>query len=149
MSRISAEQHESLRQAIHEHDFLHRALRRIEQLHRVVFHAQALDWQYVRAAAEEILIADIIHRHKGNIDGVYFALRKAEDGGRSWQQAIEEYGAYAHNYYTMPLGVVLRKDLFGEASHFVTPAAGRDSPLHAEHRTEGRADSTSRTAAPD
>lgn len=106
-------------------------LRRIEQLHRVVFHAEKLDWKYVRAAAEEILIADVMTRHAGNIDGIYFALRNAENGGKRWEQAVSEYATYIHNYYTMPLGVVLRKDLFGDAAHFVTPAAG---PLSAINR---------------
>jgi hypothetical protein len=119
----------SLREAVQNHDFLHRIVREIERLHRIVFHAQRLDWQYVRAAAEEILIADIVTRYGGNIDGVYFALRKTEDGGMDWQRAIANYAAYAHNYYTTPLGVVMRKSLFGEASHFVTPAAGADSAL--------------------
>ncbi|MBN2562625.1 MAG: hypothetical protein JXQ75_17000 [Phycisphaerae bacterium] len=124
MPRISKEQHEQLRQAILDHAFLHRILRHIEYLHRVVFHADDLDWQFIRASAEEILIADIVTRYQGDIDGVYLALRKIEDSGRSWQAAISEYAAYTHNYYTMPLGVILRKDLFGDTSHFVTPAAG-------------------------
>jgi hypothetical protein len=126
MSRISDSQCEQLRQALRTHDFLHRILRQVEQLHRVVFHAQAkhLPWEFIRSSAEQILIADIVTRHAGNFDGVYFALRQAEDGGRSWAQAIGEYAAYIHNYYTTPLGVVLRRDLFGEAAHFVTPAAG-------------------------
>ncbi|MFH1419794.1 MAG: hypothetical protein ABII12_16090 [Planctomycetota bacterium] len=129
MSLIGEEQLRGLRQAILDHDFLHRILRRIEDLHRIVFHASALDWKYVRAAAEEILIADIVTRHNGHIDGVYYALRKAEDGGRDWQGAVADYASYTHNYYTTPLGVVLRKDLFGKASHFITPAAGKESVL--------------------
>lgn len=124
MSQILPETRDKFSKAIAEHDFLHRVLRRIEHLHRVVFHAQVLDWRYVRAAAEEILIADIVTRHGSNIDGVYHALRKIEDAGRDWPSAINEYASYIHNYYTTPLGVVLRRDLFGEASHFVTPAAG-------------------------
>lgn len=122
---ISAEQRQQLRDAIGSHDFLHRILRQVEHLHRVVFHERVknLDWQFVRASAEEILIADIVSRHAGQIDGVYFALRKAEDSGRSWQQAIAEYASYIHNYYTTPLGVVMRRDLFGEDCHFVTSAA--------------------------
>ncbi len=129
MARIADEQRRQLGQAILEHGFLHRILRHIEYLHRVVFHADKLDWQFVRRSAEEILIADIVARHQGDIDGVYQALRKAEDSGRPWNAAITDYASYAHNYYTTPLGVVMRKDLFGEAGHFVTPAAGPDSAL--------------------
>ena len=111
MPRITAEQREKLGAAIRSHDFLHRTLRRIEQLHRIVFHAESLDWKFVRASAEEILIADIMTRHQGGIDGVYFALRAIEDNGRDWQSAIEEYSSYIHNYYTTPLGVLIRREL--------------------------------------
>lgn len=129
MSRITAEEIERLTLAIHSHDFLHRIQRRIEQLHRIVFHAESLDWKFVRLSAQEILIADIVTRHQGGIDGIYFALRAIEDGGRDWQSAIEEYSSYIHNYYTTPLGVLIRRDLFGKESHFVTPNAGTDSAL--------------------
>ncbi|HPF40884.1 MAG TPA: hypothetical protein P5081_07285 [Phycisphaerae bacterium] len=129
MPRITAGESQRLSLAIHSHDFLHRLLRRIEHLHRIVFHAEDLDWKFVRASAEEILIADIVTRHQGGIDGVYFALRAIEDGGRDWQSALEEYSSYIHNYYTTPLGVIIRRDLFGESSHFVTPNAGADSKL--------------------
>ena len=124
MPLVPADELQKLRKAIYDHDFLHRILRKIEHMHRVVFHANTLDWQYVRAAAEEILIADIVTRHAGKIDGVYYALRMAEDEGRDWQHAVASYATYVHNYYTTPLGVVLRKDLFGDKCHFVTPAAG-------------------------
>lgn len=129
MSRITEIEQKRLQSAILEHDFLHRILRQIERLHRVVFHAQTrhLDRQFIRASAEEILIADLVNRHDGNFDSVYFALRKAEDSGRSWEQAISEYAAYAHNYFTTPLGVIMRRDLFGDDCHFVTPAAGKFS----------------------
>jgi len=127
MSRVSNDHRERLHQAIQSHEFLHRILRQIEHLHRVVFHEQArrLDWQFIRASAEEILMADLVTRHDSNIDGVYFHLRKLEDSGRHWDHAISEYAAYIHNYYTTPLGVVMRRDLFGDDCHFVTPAAGR------------------------
>ena len=130
MARISPENHERLRKGIYDHAFLHRILRRIEYLHRVVFHARDLDWRYVRAAAEEILIADVLTRHGGCFDGVYFHLRRSEDAGHEWQSAINDYAAYAHNCFTTPLGVVVRKDFFGEACHFVTPEALADSPLY-------------------
>lgn len=118
----SKQEIQRLRGAIHEHDFLHRILRRVEHMLKVVFHAHDLDWQFVRAAAEEILIADVLTRHAGSIDGVYFALRKAEQGGHTWEQALAEYAGYAHNYFTTPLGVVMRRRLFGDDCHFVTTA---------------------------
>ncbi|HVP10390.1 MAG TPA: hypothetical protein VMV94_04285 [Phycisphaerae bacterium] len=127
MPLIPKDQLERLRHAIRDKDFLHRIIRKVEQLHRVVFNTEELDRMFVRASAEEILIADIMTRHNGEVDGVYFALRKVEERGKSWDQAIVEFASYIHSYYTTPLGVVLCRDLFGDDCHFVTPAAGRYS----------------------
>ena len=127
MSLIPKDQLERLRHAIRDKDFLHRIVRKVEQLHRVVFNAGELDRTFVRASAEEILIADVMTRYHGKVDGVYFALRKAEEQGKTWDQGIAEYASYIHSYYTTPLGVVLCRDLFGDDCHFVTPAAGRYS----------------------
>ncbi len=130
MPLIPKEKLERLRNAIRNKDFLHRIVRRVEHLHRVVFHAHELEWKFLRASAEEILIADITIRHNEDVDGVYFALRKTEEAGKNWEQAISEYATYIHGYYTTPLGTVLCRDLFGDEGHFVSPAAGRYSALH-------------------
>lgn len=130
MPLIPEERLERLRRTVHDKDFLHRIVRRVEHLHRVVFHANELEWKFLRASAEEILIADIMIRHNGDVDGVYFALRKTEEAGKDWDQAISEYAAYIHGYYTTPLGTVLCRDLFGDNGHFVSPAAGRYSALY-------------------
>ncbi len=131
MPRLTESERQRLLKAVHDHDHLHRLVRQIERLHRVVFHARTkdLDGMFIRASAEEILIADIVNRHEGNIDGVYYALRKIEDSGRSWEHAVSDYASYVHNYYTTPLGVIMRRDLFGEDSHFVTPAAGHHAKV--------------------
>ena len=113
MYQITAEKYQQLRKAILDHDYLHRIQRRIEQLNRVVFHASNSDWKHLRAIAEEILIADMVTRHKGEIDGVFFKLREIENSGRDWNSAIDEYASYIHNYYTTPLGALLRKDVLG------------------------------------
>lgn len=130
MPLIPKDQLERLQRAIRDKDFMHRIVRRVEQLHRVVFHGHDLDRQLLRASAEEILIADIMTRHNGEVDGVYFALRKVEEGGRAWEQAIADYATYIHGYYTTPLGIVLRRDLFGDKCHFVSPAARRYSAMY-------------------
>jgi len=129
MARVPKERVASLRQAIADHDFLHRIVRKIENLLRVVFHAHKIEWKYVRAAAEEILIADILTRHDGQIDGVYFALRKREESGHTWDQSLTDYATYCHNYFTTPLGIVIRADYFGDDAHFISPAAGKRSIL--------------------
>ena len=139
MALLPKDQVLQLRKAIAEHDFLHRIQRKIESTLRVVFHAYEVDWQYLRAAAEEILIADIMTRHHGQIDGVYYALRKREEGGHTWDQAIADYASYCHNYYTTPLGIVIRNDYFGDDAHFISPAAGKLSILYkiAEQKAPG------------
>ncbi len=123
MYQISSAEYERLRKAIHDHDYLHRVMRRIETLHKVVFHDQKSDWKNVRGLAESILITDIVTRHKGGIDGVFFKLREIENGGRDWKSAIDEYASYIHNYYTTPLGALLRKEVLGDKPEAV--AAGR------------------------
>jgi hypothetical protein len=121
---VAREQMNSLIAAIHSHDFLCRMLESMEQHHRLVFHAnENADWNLVRATAEQILVAEIVSRHKGNIDGVYFALRDLEAGGRTWAAAISELAGRIHSYFTTPLGVVMRKNLFGDNAVFLTTDA--------------------------
>lgn len=124
MARISREQVADLTAAIQSHDYLDRIAREIEELHRVVFHAnQRADWSLVRRSAEQILITEIVSRHRGQIDGVFFALRAMENGGKSWEAGIRELAASVHSYYTTPLGIVIRQDLFGADVVFITPDA--------------------------
>jgi hypothetical protein len=125
MARISPEERERLRQAVTTHEYLRRIVRALEGHHRLVFHGAAIDAAKIRGSAEDILVADIVMRHRGNFDGVYFALRAAEDAGRTWDQAVVEYAARIHAYYTTPLGLLIRRDLFGNDAHFISPDAQR------------------------
>lgn len=124
MSRIPPEQIAALSSAIRTHDFLHRLLREIEHLHRVVFHGnERANWKLTRASAEQILIAEIVLRHSGSFDGIYFALRKMEGEGKTWATALRDLAGYIHAYFTTPLGIVMRRDLFGDAVVFLSPDA--------------------------
>jgi hypothetical protein len=123
MARLSQDELARLRHAVQTYDVLRRVVRQVETLHRLVFHRYELDATKFRAAAEEILMADIVMRHRGNFDGVYFALRAAEDAGKKWDQAVADYAASSHAYYTTPLGLLIRRDLFGDAASFVSPQA--------------------------
>ncbi len=125
MAELDRQVGERLRQTVRTHEHLRRIVRELEKLHRLVFHGLAADAGRVRASAEEILIADIVMRHRGNVDGVYFGLRTAEETGRTWDQAVAEYAASIHAYYTTPLGMLIRRDLFGDAAQFITPDAQR------------------------
>lgn len=123
MAQLSPADRDRLTQAVREHEYLRRLVREIEKLHRLVFHRHDLDVTFIRASAEEILVADIHMRHRGNFDGVYFELRAAEDAGRKWDRALSDYAAKLHAYYTTPLGILIRRDLFGESAHFVSALA--------------------------
>ena len=124
MSTISREQLDTLIAAIHSHDFLRRLVEAIEQSHRLVFHSvEDADWSLVRRSAEQILVAEIHTRHHGDFDGIYHALRAMEAAGKPWSVAISELAGQMHSYFTTPLGIVLRRDLFGDNSVFITPIA--------------------------
>lgn len=122
--RIPPEQAQALGAAIHSHDFLHRLLREIEHMQQVVFHANArADWKLCRKSAEQILIAEIVLRHRGEFDGIYFALRAMENAGKPWAGALRDLAGTIHSYFTTPLGFVMRRDLFGADAVFVSPDA--------------------------
>jgi hypothetical protein len=118
---IAPDQHQAILSAIGTHDFLSRVVESLEHYHRLVFHAdEGIDWSLVRRSAEQILVAEVISRYGGNIDGVYHALRAMENGGTPWSAAVQELAGAMHSYYTTPLGVVLRKDLFGDDAVFIS-----------------------------
>ncbi len=124
MATITRQQYDELAEAIRVHDFLHRLQREIEQLHYLVFHAnREADWSRVRESALQILIAEIALRHHGEFDGVYQALRAMEREGREWRLALREMAGRVHSYYTTPLGISMRADLFGDGVVFISPAA--------------------------
>lgn len=107
-------------------DYLVRLLGEIERLQQAVFHANpSADWTNVRKSSEQILITEIILRHSRKPEGIFFALRNAEDGGKPWDAAIRDMAANIHAYYTTPLGLLMRRDLFGENTVFVSPDAIR------------------------
>ena len=141
MSTAAREQVEALTAAIHSHDFLRRLLESLEQHHRLVFHAdEGIDWSLVRQSAEQILVAEILTRHRGDIDGIYHALRSVETAGRPWGVAIQQLAAAMHSYFTTPLGIVMRQDMFGDQAVFISP----DAHDWIQQRTRAR---TSRSAS--
>ena len=124
MPQIAPDQIQALTAAIRAHDYLETIVRELERLHKVVFHDnQHADWSRVRRSAEQILIAEVVSRHHGRIAGLHDALRAAEAAGTPWPLAIRNLTTSIHSYYTTPLGVVLRQDLFGEQVVFFMPDA--------------------------
>lgn len=120
MSQISHETSAQLRQAMQAHDFLHAVAREIENHHRLVFHAmQDVDWSQLRASAEQILMAEIVLRYQGDVSGIFKALEDLQSRGREWNAALREVAARIHSYYTTPLGIRLRADLFGPDAAFI------------------------------
>ena len=139
MARIPRDQHAGISASINGQDFLRRLATELEKLHRVVFHANTgAEWNLVGQSARQILISEIVTRHKGQSEGVYFALRQAETEGLSWDEAIHALATQMHSYYTTPLGVVLRQNLFGPDAVFFVPEAhiwkqaARDAHANAE-----------------
>ena len=124
VAQLSHEQSEALQAAVRTQDHLRRLTDEVEQLHRIVFHdRKGADWNSARRSAEQIVMAEVALRHQVHADGVYFALRALEDRGRTWDAALRELAAALHSYYTTPLGVVMRRDLFGPDAVFILPDA--------------------------
>ena len=124
MDQADPELVKRLSAAISSHDFLHRVVRAIEHSQMVVFHGSPrADWKKARGSAEHILITEIITRYQADIDGVYLALRKMEQNGLSWPDAIREFAARVQSYYTTPLGIVMRANLLGDDAVFLSPEA--------------------------
>jgi hypothetical protein len=124
VAQLARQEIDRLTAALQAHDYLARIVHEIEQSHRVVFHAnQRVDWDLVRRSAEQILIAELVCRYQGRADGVYFALRALENAGQKWEAALQELAAAMHSYFTTPLGMVMRQDLFGSDAVFITPDA--------------------------
>ena len=86
---------------IQAHDQLRAVQTEVERVLRVVFHdLPQADWNRAQQAAQQILKA-----------------------GLSREAALHELAARIHAYYTTPLGIMLRCDLFGAGAVFVSPEA--------------------------
>lgn len=122
MPRIAPDQLAELRAAIQAHDFLHSLVREVENHHRLVFHSlPKVDWSKVQPSAEQIVIAELCLRYRGKVEGMYKALEDLQRRGREWSIAIREMAGRIHSYYTTPLGMRLRLDLFGDEGVFISP----------------------------
>jgi hypothetical protein len=141
LSRLAPDEIERLTRALRAHEHLQRILGEIEELQRIVFYANArADWSLARRSAEQILIAEIVYRHKGDPEGVRRALRVAEHSGQTWDAALRELAAAVHSYYTTPLGMVMRQGLFGRDTVFITPDAHEWTAQQEgkKHSTDGK-----------
>ena len=124
LSRITPDELERLSQAVRAQDYLEHVVREIEALQRVVFYANPhADWRLQRQSAEQILIAELVYRYQRQPERVLSALQAIERGGQTRAAAVGELAAAVHSYYTTPLGMVMRQDLFGPQAVFITPDA--------------------------
>lgn len=124
MAHLDRQQIDGLRAGIEAHEFLQRLRDAIAELHRVVFHTiERADWELVQRSADQILMAEIVTRHGGRADGPGESLGKLQARGKSYDDAVQEVAAAIHSYFTTPLGVVMRQDLFGPEAVFITPDA--------------------------
>jgi hypothetical protein len=121
---IATERLEELRTAVYAHDYLQQLLGEIEALHRIVFHhLEAADWTLVRTSAEQIVVAELYLRFRGDVTGVREALKRREQRGANPREAVSDYAAAMHAYFTTPMGIAARRDLFGADAVFITPLA--------------------------
>lgn len=124
MARVRSDELLRLSAALGSTDYLRKIVDEIERLHVVVFHDySSADWTRVRRSAEQVLIAEIATRYQGRVEGVHEALCQLERQGRSWDAAIAALAGAMHSYHTTPLGIVMRKDLFGDDAVFFTADA--------------------------
>lgn len=124
MAQAGPELVERLTAAVRSHDFLRDLVLRIEQSQNVVFHASPrAEWSNARGSAEQILITEIITRYQADVGGVQQALRDLERDGMPWRDAIRDFAARVQSYYTTPLGIVMRRSLFGDDAVFLSPEA--------------------------
>lgn len=99
-------------------------LRDIERLHRVVFHSSATaDWSRAGKSAEQIILADVAMRHDGDLQKLHAEYAQNQQAGRSNDEARQTIAARLHSYYTTPLGITIRRDLFGDDAVFFVPEA--------------------------
>jgi len=121
---LAHEQLEALSAAIRSRPDLQAIQAEIERLHQVVFHADRhADWALVQRSAHQILISEIVYRYGGSVEGLSANLRSIEQAGKPRAAAVRELAAAIHSYYTTPLGMVMRQDLFGPHTVFITPDA--------------------------
>lgn len=124
MSQLSPEQRASLTSAVRTDDRLRRLVDEIARLHLVVFHAnERLDPELVRRSAEQILIAELACRYQAEPARLLEALRAIQARGQPPHAASRQLATAIHSYFTTPLGIVMRQDLFGSDAVFVTPDA--------------------------
>ncbi|MDX2200505.1 MAG: hypothetical protein SF069_16240 [Phycisphaerae bacterium] len=121
MARISDSEQTRLYEAIRSHDYLAALVNEIEGLHRLVFHANIdADWSQVRASAEQIVMAELATRYAADIRKLHGAIEDLERRGRERSLALRELASRIHSYYTTPLGVLLRRELFGDQAVFLS-----------------------------
>ncbi len=124
MAQAAPELVARLTAAIQSHDFLRDIVSQIEQSQNVVFHASPrAEWSNARRSAEQILITEIITRYKADVGRVQQTLRDLETSGMPWRDAIRDFAARVQSYYTTPLGIVMRRNLFGDDAVFLSPEA--------------------------
>jgi hypothetical protein len=141
---MSPEQIESLTAAVRSVDYLRRIVDEIERLHRIVFHdEECVDRNLMRGSAEQILVAEIAARHGGRPEGVLHTLHELERTGLRWPAAIAQLAVGIHSYFTTPLGIVMRQDIFGERAVFFAADAYDWIALQARSQGQRKAASTS------
>ena len=126
MAKLTEAQRHEYGRLIQSHDFLRDLVAEIEAAQRLVFHSnENADWERARASAQQVLIAELVTRYRGAVERVYAALEDLQRRGREWPVAIRELAARIQSYYTTPLGMMIRAELFGEDAVFLSPDSAK------------------------
>lgn len=140
MPQIATQQIDELASAIAAQAPLTALREELVRLHRVVFHSYPhASAAQIQRSAEQILITEILSRHHGRPEGLADTLRAKQHSGTPYDAAIRELARAIHSYYTTPLGIVMRQDLFGDRAVFITPDAHDWTERQRGHSAEDQA----------
>ncbi|MBN2447841.1 MAG: hypothetical protein JXO22_14005 [Phycisphaerae bacterium] len=121
---ITQEQYDELSHAIDDVPMLREVRDEIVQAQKVVFHdLKGADWTRSEAVARQIMIADLSTRHHGDVHRMEEELRQCEQRCGSHATALQQTASYIHSYFTTPLGIMMRCELFGDGAVFLSPEA--------------------------
>ncbi len=97
----------------------------IAEQQRAVFHRADHQADQERVVAEQILLAEVQTAHAGDPNALIFLLDRRIQQGAPEVQVIQEFAQRLHSYYTTPLGVAVRKELFGGSAELAPDSKPR------------------------
>jgi hypothetical protein len=133
--RLSQSQIDSLRAAVMGLDFARQVAGAVERCCSASASARraAATW------AEQVLIAEMALRHRGQFEGLYLSLRRLQGELGSWSAAVGELADRLYRYYATPLGAILCRELFADDAVHYCPSVDAPGARPTEDRTAAAA----------